>query len=783
VNVKRGIAMVACALAVAAVMSIGRQACAADAAEPAQTDLGEISRTDDEKLVPVLANTLVLGLRYKHEKVRASALGTLASLRRPVEETRPPLLSILRNTGGQETQALRLAAGRALTAFGRSAVPDLLRAAEEGDAESIDLFLRSIDGRRPGSKEIVSASLMSPNRGLRVKAYGSLGVLGADAVPWLAKAVTAGDDEALSECLRGLAGAELGPEAVPVLVDVLQTGSASLRDQAVGLLAALGPAASGALPALGKLGREGGALARLRAARAMWRIAGRAEAVMAVAAALLEPGPQEDETTHSSVRVEATRLLGELGPDAREALPLLVGILREEPRWSATRLKIEVLTMLPGLGPETVGHVLPFLKDGNIRLRRAAVAAIAGYGPEVDVPAGPLVDLVRGGDPSARRHAAVALARTRNVPEDAVSPLRAAMKVEKDAETLDAMAGVLSRMGRPGTAALLEVLKCPNHRARPKASQALGKLGIDVFDDLAATLEPPRQMPRGQVGPKHYHRVVADAMSMMGAGVVPHVKDWLDSENRYKRETAFSVLARIPPEGIRVLRPFMEAPPGDEMKEHVMGALRLTDTRRPEVREMLFELASDPSSEVRRMAARSLGSHVWTVGGPESVPKLLDLLRDREPEVRKDAVRALGRIREKREVILPALIGRMSDLVPAVRVAACKALQYEGDRRVCEAMVSALFRERDPDIKRSISRCFARKIWAIPRLVQAIEGPDPKRRELAAQALRNIGPLAVVVFMEFLESKDPELREVAVEGLKAMGDLAAPALLEMLEGL
>ncbi|MHC4199433.1 MAG: HEAT repeat domain-containing protein [Planctomycetota bacterium] len=745
----------------------------------------------------VLVRIALRGLAYDHYKVRSSALGVIHQLEVTPPAARPLLIAILTNK--EERSALRTWAARLLLKLGRDVVPDILELSEAGDGASLRHVFLAFERPSRGARDVLLELLRSRDASLRAKAYRAMGTLGGEALPLLAVVLQGADlagkprpgasrpasDGAIEVgAIRSFGDVDLGPEALPVLVAALSHANVYVRRGAAAVISRIEPKTDETVSALVKLTKDADPRVRITAIRACLQAGTGPAAPVGAVADILLPRGHEAASPSWKDKIDAAKLLGEIGPPAREALPILLGILNEKPTHSDTRLKGAVLAALPKLGPETMDYVLPLLGDTNAELRRAAAAALAEYGPEAQVPATPLFALLKDKDSTIRRHAACALAKARGVPSDAITVLSKAMKAERDHETLEALGGALSRMGRPGRAALLDILKCRNHLARWKASRALGELGIDVFDDLAATLEPTCGASKGQAGPKSYYRLVAGAMSMMGTEVVPRVKGWLQAKDPYKRRVAVAVLSTISPEGIDLLRPLFkirrENSDAYDLLEDNLWRPGLDLSR---MIPLYLDLATDHDGEVSLSAAARLSALTWKEGGAEAVPALVGLLRDRDPKVREHIVTALGKIREGRDISNPALIRRMRDLVPAVRQAACQSLKYQGDRRVSEAMVKALFRERDPKLRRRIAWCFARKDWAIPGLLEIIRGPDAKRRGTAAAALRSVGPLAVVALLELFESEDPELREIAVDGLKAMGDLAAPALIEMIEGL
>lgn len=120
---------------------------------------------------------------------------------------------------------------------------------------------------------------------------------------------------------------KLGPDAVPLLVEMLDAHSGCGRDVALDCLQTLGPKATNAAPVLVKLLAHDDPIVRFRVAPALWAIDKNPAAVAALGELLkVDPAIQyapHEYTQSVSVAVEAAKLLGAIGPDAKAALPQL----------------------------------------------------------------------------------------------------------------------------------------------------------------------------------------------------------------------------------------------------------------------------------------------------------------------------------------------------------------------------------------------------------------------------------------------------------------------------
>ena len=136
----------------------------------------------------------------------------------------------------------------------------------------------------------------------------------------------------------------IGPEAakaVPALVDCLEAPQRSVRYEATMALGHIGPAAAKAVPTLANMGHSRDPLLRRSAAGALQSIGQGKDLVDVWRKALDSPG--------LSVRLAAADALKSYGQDAREAVPELLGIVRDEDVLYGLRIK--AAAALGAIGP------------------------------------------------------------------------------------------------------------------------------------------------------------------------------------------------------------------------------------------------------------------------------------------------------------------------------------------------------------------------------------------------------------------------------------------------
>jgi hypothetical protein len=269
-----------------------------------------------------------------------------------------------------ETIEQRYEAATAIKAFGADAapaVPALAKMLADRSAQFREEVIAILGALGPVAKDARPAllKLFRDNPGCisvsKIDAFIALHPAHRDAVPFLVPLLDAGSDSVCSalcgmgpeardaipairrHVLKQLADKEkdkrkfvyyldglynLGPDVVPLLVEMLDAHGGCGRTEALDGLYKLAPKAKEAAPALVKLLKDDDPDVRLRAAEVLWKVEKNPTAVT-VLADLLRADPHEippvgyASRTWSLPAQQAARALGEMGPDARAALSRL----------------------------------------------------------------------------------------------------------------------------------------------------------------------------------------------------------------------------------------------------------------------------------------------------------------------------------------------------------------------------------------------------------------------------------------------------------------------------
>jgi HEAT repeat protein len=218
---------------------------------------------------------------------------------------------------------------RELGPAAKGAVPDLIKLLKQKHERNTQYAIWLLEKLGPDAKDAVPELMKFLDApGYREDAVGALCAIGPasrEVLPAIRRALldalspepTGGTvmEEVLNQLHR------LGPDAAPMLVDLIASETPKGMAYGISELGNIGPGAVKAAPRLAEfLTHEDLELRRL-AAIALCKINKSVKAVQVLAALLSEP------TWHACPAAEA---LGEMGPDAREALPALRAALLHE---------------------------------------------------------------------------------------------------------------------------------------------------------------------------------------------------------------------------------------------------------------------------------------------------------------------------------------------------------------------------------------------------------------------------------------------------------------------
>ena len=170
------------------------------------------------------------------------------------------------------------------------------------------------------------------------------------------------------------------------------------------------------------------------------------------------------------------------GPEAKEAVPVIIALLRDE----GPLIRINLLHVLYRIG-EPAGEAVPELIDGlsneDFHVRYLCCRALGVIGKAAKPAVQPLIKKLKDSNPSVRRHAAAALGKLGpTVAPDAVKPLVEAMKdwyvpVSEEAVLAVGGFGELASFAIPDLKTLMED---EDSKVRAPAARSMWKLTGDA---------------------------------------------------------------------------------------------------------------------------------------------------------------------------------------------------------------------------------------------------------------------------------------------------------------
>lgn len=252
----------------------------------------------------------------------------------------------------------------------------------------------------PGALRGWTDRLSSEKAADREVAAGALVAAAGDAVPLLRRLLATPDEGLRQKCFEIIR--RIGPDTLPLLVEVLAGKDAWLRLQVVGILIDFAPATVAAQPALVRALRDEEPLVARDAARALGAMGALAAPVVAD---LVKALADRDE----HLRIYAAEALASIGPAAAAATPALAKALAEPVagvRWAAG----EALAAMGPVAASSVPQLIAALRDEFLYVRICAAGALGQIGAKAAAAVDPL-RAAAAADPAMRAEVQWALER------------------------------------------------------------------------------------------------------------------------------------------------------------------------------------------------------------------------------------------------------------------------------------------------------------------------------------------------------------------------------------
>lgn len=462
-----------------------------DASRPALPgDAEEIFESFSPRLARAAVPRLLDALGGDDETTRFPAAEALEVLPQIGAENVPRLIALL----GDARRDVQNNAARLLGNLARSEI----------GAEHVPQLVTLLDDARP-NVSMAAARIL-----------GTLGPTARAAVPPLRKALAGATGEAAVTLAVALGRIQPDdPHSLPVLVRELHAGMESSGD-AIALLGSVGRAAPGVVPALIDVLDSNDRIDRLRTREALKRL-GRA-AVPELACAV-------ERHPHQIARQRAAEVLGEIGPAADAAVPVLIHVAGDR----RSTLRVTAMTALAEIGRAAnpaVPALVAGLADINSTVRVAAAQALGVVGPlpgaardalwhalddaDLDVRLAAAQALSQQGEPAGRLLPVVVPLLTDDKPERCQQALRFLQTLGPAAEvaapqlvgalrlqgavslgwggisTVPIVVETLAAVGPAAVPALADALWSADPQMRYSAAEALGRIGPAAADAVPA---------------------------------------------------------------------------------------------------------------------------------------------------------------------------------------------------------------------------------------------------------------------------------------------------------
>jgi HEAT repeat protein len=473
----------------------------------------------------------------------------------------------------------------------------------------------------------LTKQLQSTTGEARLAAIDALTDQGSEAAPAaeaLAALLTDGDEAVRGRAARALGA--IGPAAAPAvekLAAAAKEASPKVRSYALYALGMIGTPAQSAFPAVAEALNDADPVVRREAVKAMGRIKPPLDQAVPALVQALEKAQTAGETMPA---------LHALAAAGAEAVPRLIqGLDKPEARYWACRILAEI-------GPpakDAVPALTKVLGDERTEVRREAAIALGRIGPDSKSAAPKLIELLADADSGVRSASLWALLMS-EAPAADVLP-----KIQPLLEDQDEMVRVVAHWGaakldpndqqarRKAIVLLLRTLRNDNPRIRAAAAHSLVDLRSGEDEGvMAAFIERLTQQDGAVI------HVVGEALVKRGESAVPRLLKAL--ERKELQGFVMGVLGRIGPPAKAAVPQLMtlSADPDAQTRAGAVMALGAIAGKEPSVVERLKAALDDKSSDVRLSAVAAL-SHA---GLDDAIrPAIEKLTSDPDPKVAEAA--------------------------------------------------------------------------------------------------------------------------------------------------
>jgi HEAT repeat protein len=580
-------------------------------------------------------------------------------------------------------------------------------------------------------------------------------------------------------------------------IDALKDPEALVREEGILVLTDLGPVAKDAVPDLSKMLKDPSWRVRVKAANALFRI-DRQQAKTVVP--ILCEGVKQGSSTE---RMQVIQLLGQIGPDAKDACLTLLEVLndpdfnvRNTASFSIIQIGDAAVPPLRDalgnkdattrqLAAETLGRMgsrakdaLAALKerlkddDGLTRVRAAQALWFIDRQADVAVPA--LGEAMKDKDLTVRRAASLALFQLQPRPKEALPIFTAAMKDEDSLTRVQSAQAVwqINHKADEVMPVFMEVVKNPKEHALAlnQTLTALNELGPEAKAAVPALVEVLK-------GPNNnlYVFALTNTLGTIGAASVPPLAELLNNKDTDPRilYPVIQALGRVGPEGAEPLIKAMDHENVNIRSQVVMSIGQMGPGAKAAVPK-LAELAKGGDANLRNNAINALVQ--LGLDGRAAAPALVENLKNPNQYIVTQSLQALRNMQVDSKTVVPALEELLKSTTPYQRVMTADAIvSLDRENKAVVPVLIELVSDKQwwAQATQALGKMGPNAKEAVPDLVKLLKTPPtPFARTQILIALGQIGPDAMAAVPDLLDlikaEKDLNVRNAALNALKAM---------------
>ncbi|WP_397569574.1 HEAT repeat domain-containing protein [Schlesneria sp. T3-172] len=479
-------------------------------------------------------------------------------------------------------------------------------------------------------------------------------------------------------------------------------------------------------------------------------------------------------------KVEAVRLLGEIGSPASASVASLLPLLEEEDpgvRYEA----IIALGRIHSESEQVVPALTRQLEDRNPVIHHAAINALRDFESDAESALPKLRTFMKDKSPLIRLSAARAVAeiskRGSSEIDEARSVLVESLQSPHPQIAGNAISGlvILSVSALPEIVALLDSKDVQTVCNACSALAAIGPSDPKTIGKLA-------ELAKSDNAAVRWHAVTAIGEGgQESQSALPVLIGTLKDEDANVRFSAQQALYRLGEAAVPALIDALDDEETQLVATSILGGMGPAASS---AAGRLANLVESPNHSVRREAVFALAS----IGGDATshVPELIKALEDKQFPYPGVVAYCLGRLRAKdaKDALRTALDEAEDPLTRLAIACALIDVDPKDEDNVNAALphVTSALRDERPQLRReaifALGRMGERAKVVAPVLSESIYDPDPVVRREALVALAEMAPKgesAIKLFVDLLGENDPTVRSVASYALGRIGKPAHAA--------